>query len=79
MSNRKRRARGEGSVYFHETKKLWVTQVDVGTDAAGRRMRRTIYAKTRQELRSKIADLKIRGGGTIRPRAAGAVGEWVER
>lgn len=79
MNDRKRRASGDGTLYFHEAKKLWVTQIDVGKNPAGRRARRTIYAKTRQELRSKIADLKIRGGGTIRPRAAGNVGEWVER
>lgn len=79
MSPKRRRAPGEGSIYFHDARGLWCAQVDLGKDAIGKRLRRTIYGKSRREVQQKVADLKARGGGTVRPRAAGTIGEWVER
>lgn len=75
---RKRRPRGEGSIRFRPDKKLWAGTFDLGKDFEGKRQRRTIYAKTRPELMRRIADLRARSGGTIRRRAVGTVGEFVD-
>jgi integrase len=74
----KRRPKGEGGLRYRESKKLWVAEIDIGLDAAGKRIRRTLYAKTRPELLRRISDLKARGGGSIRPRAAGTLAEFME-
>ncbi len=55
---RARRGRGEGSIYFHETKKLWVTQVTVGHDENGKRKRRTLYGKTKADVRKKLLEVQ---------------------
>ncbi len=73
-----RRAKGEGSI-VQRPDGTWQFSIDLGKDAAGKRQRRYIYAKTRSELLRKITDVRARGGGEIKPRAAGTVGEWVER
>lgn len=74
----RRRAKGEGS-YVRRSDGTWQYSIDLGKDAAGKRQRRYVYAKTKAELQRKVFDLRAKGGGTIRPRAAGTVGEWVER
>jgi len=74
-----RRPRGDGTLFFRSDKNLWTAAFDLGRDSIGKRIRRTLYARTRIELRRKIADLKARGGGSIRPRAQGGVGDMVER
>jgi integrase len=58
---------------------LWQYSIDLGKDEAGKRQRRYFYAKTRTDLLRKVGDEGARAGGTIRPRAKGTVGEWVER
>jgi len=73
-----RRPKGEGS-YVRRSDGTWQYSVDLGKDGSGKRQRRYVYAKTKTELQRKVFDLRTKGGGTIRPRAAGTVGEWVER
>lgn len=51
---RKRRGRGEGSV-FERADGTWVGEVSLGTTAAGRRIRRTVYGKSKAEV---LADLR---------------------
>jgi integrase len=72
-----RRPKGDGS-YVHRADGLWQYAIDLGKDADGRRQRRYIYARSKGELSRKVADLRSSSGGSIRPRAAGTVGEWVE-
>ena len=74
----RRRPKGDGS-YSERADGTWQYRIDVGTDDEGKRLRRYVYARTRAELRRKVADLEAAGGGTLRPRAPGTVGEWVER
>lgn len=38
----KRRSKGDGAIYFSESKGLFVGQVDVGRDENGKRKRKTI-------------------------------------
>ncbi|MGH7757503.1 MAG: site-specific integrase, partial [Vulcanimicrobiaceae bacterium] len=58
----------------------WALVIDLGRDpVTGRRKRRWITAPTKAALKRRTADETARGGGTIRPRPVGTVGEWVER
>jgi len=74
----KRRAKGEGSIVRHKSTGLWAFAVELPAGTNGKRRRRFIYAKTKPELMRKITDLRAAGGGTIAPRAAGTLSEWVE-
>jgi len=55
---RARRGRGEGTIYYDASKKLYVTQVSLGYDADGRRIRPTVYGKTKREVQEKLAQLQ---------------------
>lgn len=52
-----RRLRGEGSIYQRDSDGRWVGVVDLGW-VAGRRVRKTVTAKTLKELRPKFKALK---------------------
>lgn len=56
----KGRGNGEGSIYFIESKKLWAAQVTVGRDDYGKLKRKTVYAKTRKEVKSKLNDIMVK-------------------
>jgi integrase len=53
----KRRGHGEGSVFFHDGRQRWVAVIDIdaylGLPCTGRRRRKTLYAKTRNEVLTK--------------------------
>ena len=49
----KRRGNSEGTIYFHEPKQLWCTQVSLGL-VDGKRRRKMIYGKTRREVAEKL-------------------------
>jgi integrase len=55
---RQRRDNGDGSLYFDEAKQRWVGQLDLGTDAAGRRVRPRVSAKTKTEARARLDVLR---------------------
>ena len=78
MPGSRRRAKGEGSI-LQRADGIWQFSLGLGNDAAGKRQRKYLYASTRAALLRKIADETAKGGGSIRPRAKGTVGEWVER
>lgn len=48
-----RRPNREGSIYYREDKKLWCASVQVGVGANGKRKRKVIYAKSKDELIEK--------------------------
>lgn len=54
------RGRGEGSIYFRESKGLWVGSVMVGRKPDGKVDRRVVYGKTRVEARRKLDDIRRR-------------------
>jgi integrase len=47
------RSRGEGTVHLHKPSGLYVAQVSLGTDAAGKRVRKTAYGKTEADARAE--------------------------
>jgi integrase len=74
----KRRGRNEGSV-FQRADGLWVGRVDFGYDVAGKRQRKTVYAKTRKEVHEKLQEeLAKRSGGLHNPTQA-TVTDWVTK
>jgi integrase len=55
----KGRGAGEGSIYRVKGRSLWAARLTVGYSDAGRRRRRTLYARTRSEVAEKLA--KVQG------------------
>ncbi len=58
MAGRRRRANGEGSVFYDHTKNTWVGQIELDPDASGRRVRRKFHAPTAAEARAKLSTLQ---------------------
>lgn len=58
-----RRGSGEGTIYRHK-RAGWTATVQVGVDENGRRLRRTVYGKTRAEVAKKLDDLRQRTATT---------------
>ena len=54
----KSRGNGDGSIYYSESRKRWIGQVTTGRDAAGKLKRRTVYGKTKTEVKEKVDALK---------------------
>ena len=60
MANKqKKRANGEGSVYFREDKKMWVGSVAVGYDENGRLKRKSVSGKTKTEALQKLKKIEL--------------------
>jgi integrase len=79
MANRKRRGRGEGSIY-QRGDGLWTATVSLGYDGAGRRKRRTIYGKSKQEVQEKLRRLQTSvDHGRIPEPGALTVGQFLAR
>lgn len=54
---RKRRGRDEGSIYQRDSDKLWCANVSLGIDAEGKRIRKTVYGKSKGEVKDKLKEL----------------------
>jgi hypothetical protein len=54
----RRRANGEGSVFYDSVKGTWVGQIELPADASGRRVRRKFHAPTAAEARAKLNKLQ---------------------
>ncbi len=54
MPKTKTRGNGEGTIYYIENKKLWCCQYVIGRDYSGKLKRKTIYGKTRKEVKVKL-------------------------
>ena len=67
----KKRADGEGSIRWSETKKLWIGRLMVGTRLDGKPDIREVSAKTQKACREKLDALKAqvreRDAGSCRP------------
>lgn len=55
--NTKSRGNGDGSIYYSESRKKYVGQVTVGR-IDGKYKRRTVYGKTKKEVKDKIAEIQ---------------------
>ena len=53
----KRRMKGDGAVYFDEKRGLYIGQVSLGYDEYGKRKRKTVYGKTKTEVREKMKNV----------------------
>lgn len=53
----KRRGRGEGSIHKRKDG-LWVAQVSLGYDSEGKRIRESVFGKTKTEVRDKLLKLQ---------------------
>lgn len=54
---RKRRGRGEGSIY-QRGDGTWAASVSLGHDAQGKRLRKDVYGKTKKEVQEKLRELQ---------------------
>ncbi|MDQ1393167.1 MAG: hypothetical protein QOF30_2144, partial [Acidimicrobiaceae bacterium] len=54
-----RRGAGEGSVY-RQPDGGWIAAVELGRDSAGKRIRKTVKAKTKREVLAKVEAIKAR-------------------
>lgn len=57
MGKTKSRGNGDGTIYKSETRG-WVGQISLGRDANGKLVRKTVYAKTRAEVKAKLEKIK---------------------
>ncbi len=55
----KRRLKGDGSVYFDNKRGLYVGQITLGFDEKGKRKRKTVYGKTKTEVRNKLKNIDM--------------------
>lgn len=55
----KRRTKGDGAIYFDEKRGLFVGQIGLGTDENGKRKRKTVYGKTKAEVRQKLKAIEV--------------------
>jgi integrase len=76
MKNRKRRGRGEGSVYQDGDR--WVATVSLGYGGEGKRRRRKVYGATKKEVLEKLGELRSRSP-LLSDVATMTVGEYVQR
>src|SRR6266487_4047492 len=53
----KRRVHGEDAVYFDAAKNRYIGAVSLGYGGDGRRVRRKVSGKTKQEVRQKLKEL----------------------
>ncbi|HBN95719.1 MAG TPA: hypothetical protein DDZ66_05425 [Firmicutes bacterium] len=53
-----RREKGEGSIFFMEAKDLWFASINLGTGGNGKRKRKVIYSKSKEEFIQKKKDLE---------------------
>ena len=55
----KRRAKGDGAIYFDEKRGLYVGQIGLGFDENGKRKRKTVYGNTKTEVRMKLKNIEF--------------------
>jgi hypothetical protein len=65
----RRRGRGEDAIYFAAAKNRYVGSVSLGFGPDGKRSRRKVFGKTKQEVRDKLKALHLGGhsGGQLDP------------
>lgn len=75
-----RRARGEGTITYHEPSGLYMAQVSVGRRPDGKRDRRTVYGRTPEEVADKLLELRrqVKDGTLPQPNRY-TVQEWADQ
>lgn len=59
MTKDKKRANGEGSIYYNRKKKLYVGQVVTGYDESGKLKRKSVSGKNKTEVRQKMKQIEL--------------------
>jgi integrase len=78
-TSRKRRGRGEGSVFEREDGQ-WVGSISLGYDEAGKRLWKTVYGSTKKEVLEELDRLRNTARVGALPDTAGmTVGQLLER
>ncbi len=80
----KRRARGDGAIYFDAVNNLWIGAIDLATDPAGRRRRAKVSGRTKTQALVKLREMRRRVDagealGHDRVTVAEAVQDFLER
>lgn len=57
-TRRARRGRGEGGISFREDKQLWYATLSLGYDGEGKRIRKTVYKSTKNEVAEELRKLQ---------------------
>src|SRR3954453_16681062 len=52
-----KRGQGEGSLFWNEERQRWPAMASLGYDAAGKRVRKVGYGRTKTEARAKLREL----------------------
>lgn len=52
-------AYGKGSISFNQNKRLWVGQIATGKDNNGKIKRKTVYGKTKAEVKQKLKQVEV--------------------
>lgn len=77
----KRRGRGEDAIFFAADKNRYVGSVSLGYRADGRRIRRKVMGRTKQEVRDRLKALHLELDAGLKPSAtytvAQAVDDWL--
>jgi integrase len=77
----KRRGHGEDSIYFDEDRNRYVGAVSLGADLDGKRIRRKVTGKAKQEVRDKLralhADIEAGVQTPVRYTVQAAVDAWL--
>jgi hypothetical protein len=55
-----KRANGNGGIYRRASDGRWVSVLDLGRDAAGRRRRHVVYGQLRREVAAKLDEARKR-------------------
>jgi integrase len=77
-ATRSRRSRGEDAIYFATAKNRYVGSVSLGYGPNGRRIRRKVFGKTKQEVRDKLKALHQEMNVGVRSSRTYTVREAVE-
>ncbi len=77
----RRRANGEGSIYWFEAKKCYAAAITVSHDpVTGKPKRKAVYGKTQVEVKEKLLKLEMEKSlGTRLDQDKVTVGEWLDR
>ena len=55
----KRRSRGDGAIYFDDKRGLYVGQIGLGYHENGKRKRKTVYGRTKAEVKAKLKAIEF--------------------
>ena len=49
---------GDGTIFYSNSQKKWMGQINIGRDENGKIKRKTVYGKTAEEVKEKLNQIK---------------------